>query len=235
MSQAAAAACMLVVSTHVTVTGSVAAQHVDTSARSCMHMLSSCCFSQGADIRLMCNQRCVSLNLQACAAVAIALGAAAHFMGVQHSKQATSGTTTNSRVDGPAVAAAAAAAAAHADVADFDDSVRPLTAEEHCKDNAGSYTKPSSQTSSCSSRRQQQHQQDQSPRNTADSPAVTLHIESSIEGNLQQQQQQQQQHEDAALKLQRQRSIQLGDNSRFLGLALAISGECFLCALWLRC
>jgi hypothetical protein len=59
---------------------------------------------------------------------------------------------------------------------------------------------------------------------------VTLHIESSgsgVEGNLQPQHQ----HEDAATKLQRQRSIQLGDNSRFLGLALALFGECFLCVL----
>jgi hypothetical protein len=169
---------------------------------------------------------CLSV-LQACAAVATALGAAAHFVGQQHSKQAAPSTTTNSRVDGPAVAAAAAAAA-HADAAGFDDSVRPMTAVEHCKDSADSCTKTSSRSSSCSSRRQ--HQQDQSPLNQADASAVTVHIEtgrSSIEGNLQQQQ-----HEDAATKLQRQRSIQLGDNSRFLGLALAIFGECFLCVFW---
>ncbi|KAF6262348.1 ureide permease-domain-containing protein [Scenedesmus sp. NREL 46B-D3] len=152
----------------------------------------------------------------ACAAVAIALGAAAHVLSQRRSPHGTRSRSTGSRAE----CSAAAAAAAQADVAGFDDSARPKTAAGQFKHDADSCDQPSRDTLSrlhCQQQRQPQ-QQDQlqgNPAGTATgTSAVALHID------IMQQQQQQ----EAAAKLQQQRSIQLGSNSRFLGLAVAVLG-----------
>ncbi|WIA38780.1 hypothetical protein OEZ86_002068 [Tetradesmus obliquus] len=153
----------------------------------------------------------------ACAAVAIALGAAAHVVGERQHKQAAPSSTSSRAID-----VAAEAAATHADVSGFDDSARPMAAAEHVQTDINSCAKQNvDMHSSC--RHRQQHQ-DQLPQDPASTTATTLHIDvssSSPNCTMQhQQQQQQQQH----TKLQRQRSIQLGSNSRFLGLAVALLG-----------
>uniref|UniRef100_A0A383VZ22 Uncharacterized protein n=1 Tax=Tetradesmus obliquus TaxID=3088 RepID=A0A383VZ22_TETOB len=151
----------------------------------------------------------------ACAAVAIALGAAAHVVGERQRKQAAPGSTSSSAID-----VAAEAAATHTDVSGFDDSARPTAAAEQVQlDDSSCAKQDIDMRSSC--RHRQQHQ-DQLPRDAASTTSTTLHIDvsSSSPDCTMQQQQQQQQH----AKLQRQRSIQLGSNSRFLGLAVALLG-----------
>lgn len=67
-------------------------------------------------------------------------------------------------------------------------------------------------------RHQQQQQHLQQQGIACDRPAVTLHIASSSPDCGVQQQ------DEAATKLQRQRSIQLGENHKYLGLAIAVAG-----------
>jgi hypothetical protein len=177
--------------------------------------------------------------LQACAALAIALGAAGHIVSQRHSRPTTASSLNNTAV----CPAAAAAQAAQPEAAGYDDSARPMTASEQVQKDAGNSAKhkldmpSSSSSSSC-----HHHQQDQQmlrPHNgrcsTSLTSAVTLHIDVSSRSSSRPEDFVRQHEDDPAVKLQRQRSIQLGSNSRFLGLAVALLGEQLVgsvCLLW---
>jgi hypothetical protein len=159
--------------------------------------------------------------LQACAAVAIALGAAAHVIGERQHKQAIPSSTVSRVGD-----ITAAAAAAQADVSDFDDSARPVTAAEQAPSGGDSCSKhDANMHGSCRHRQQHQNQSSCDTADSKDTSAMTLHIEIGSNSSPSCTMQEQQQQEEPLAKLQRQRSIQLGSNSRFLGLAMALVGK----------